>query len=457
LAHDRDTLERELYEMIEKETAFEILDKGLRSSSADQTELVLLGEDFSFTHFAENSISHNISRSDHTVMARTVLGKKIGVAVTNRIDHESVASVIRTAAEIAEHQREDPHFVSLPSSGPAPEVKGFYPETADYSPGDRAGDIEKAVHLCKVQRMSGSGAWEMEDGVTAVVNSLGTKQYFQGTTAHLTMTIDAGDGASGWAQGYDRDVSKIDAEQIARLATLKAGISKNSIELPPGNYTVILEEAAVASLLLFLGFIGFGAKTFIQGRSFMARNMGKKITSDKITIVEDPFHPAMNAMPFDYEGVPKKRVPLIENGVAKGVVYNSYYANQAGVESTGHALPPNNTFGPYPKNMVMSEGDSNLEKMIVSTDRGILITRFWYINYMNPMLTQVTGTTRDGTFLIENGKIKSAVKNMRIGQSILDAFSNVEMMSKDRKLCPQFGVVMYVPAMKIKDFAFIGG
>jgi len=443
--------------MIEKEKAFEILDKGLKSSSADQTELVLLDEDFAFTHFAENSISHNISRSDHTIMARAILGRKIGVAVTNRIDDESVAGVVRTAAEIATHQKEDPDFVSLPSSAPAPEVKGFYPETAEYSPGDRARDIERAVRLCKAQKMSGSGAWQMENGMTAVANSLGARQYFQGTTAHLTMTINAGDSASGWAQGYDRDVRKIDAERIARLATLKAAISKNSVELPPGNYTVILEDAAVASLLLFLGFIGFGAKTFVQGRSFMARSLGQKITSDRITIVEDPFHPVMNAMPFDYEGVPKKRVPLIENGIAKGVVYNSYYANQAGVESTGHALPPNNTFGPYPKNMVMSEGDSSLEQMIASTDRGILITRFWYINYMNPMLTQVTGTTRDGTFLIEDGKIKSPVKNMRIGQSILEAFSNVEMMTKDRKLCPQFGVVMYVPAMKITNFAFIGG
>jgi len=252
-------------------------------------------------------------------------------------------------------------------------------------------------------------------------------------------------------------VNNVDIENIAQRAVLKAILSSDPIELPPGKYTVILEEAAVASLLLFLGFLGFGAKTFIQGRSFMARKIGEKITGGNITIVEDPYHPRMNAMPFDYEGVVKKKVPLIENGVAQGVVYNSYYASQAGVESTGHALPPNNTFGPYPKNMVMSPGNSNLDEMISSTEKGILITHFWYINYMNPMITQVTGTTRDGTFLIEDGKIKSAVKNMRIGQSILEAFSNAEMMSEDRKLCPQFGVVMYVPAMKIKDFAFIGG
>lgn len=443
--------------MIDKDRAFEILENGLKASPADQIELVLLGEKFDFTQLAENVITQNISRSDHTVMARTVVGKKIGVAVTNRIDDESIREVVKDAVEIASYQTEDPDFVSLPSSPPAAEVKGFYQRTSDYSPLDRARAAEIIVSRCRPQKLKGTGAFQTEANVTAVMNSMGTEQFFEETKAHFTLTASAEDAVSGWAQGYDRDVSRISIEDVARRANLKAILSKNPVDLPPGTYTVILEEAAVASLLLFLGFLGFGAKTFIQGRSFMARNMGQKITSEKITIVEDPFHPAMNAMPFDYEGVPKKRVSLIENGIARGVVYNSYYANKAGVESTGHALPPNNTFGPYPKNMVISPGGSSLEDMVASTDKGILITRFWYINYMNPMLTQVTGTTRDGTFLIEHGEIKSAVSNMRIGQSILEAFSNLEMMSRDRKLCPQFGVVMYVPAMKIKDFAFIGG
>jgi len=443
--------------MMKRDKALEILKKGVESSQADQTELVLMGEDFSFTQLAENVIRQNIYRSDHTIMARTAVGKKIGVAVTNRIDEDSIAQVIKTATEIASYQKEDPDFVSLPSSSPAPEIKGFYQSTSEYSPTKKAKDVEMVVKRCKAQKLAGTGAFQTETDVTAVVNSLGTKQFFEETKAHFSLTASAGDTISGWAQGYDRDVNKISIEDITRRATLKTILSRNPIELPPGKYTVILEEAAVASLLLFLGFLGFGAKAFLGGRSFMARNMGEKITGDRITIVEDPFHQVMNAIPFDYEGVPKKRVTLIENGIAKGVVYNSYYANKAGVESTGHALPPNNTFGPYPKNMVLSGGNSSLEDMIASTEKGILITHFWYINYMNPMKTQVTGTTRDGTFLIENGKIKSAVKNMRMGQSILEAFSNVEMMSKDRKLCPQFGVVMYVPAMKINDFTFMGG
>jgi predicted Zn-dependent protease len=443
--------------MMEKDKVLEILGKGLESSRADQTELVWMGEKFDFTQLAENVIRQNISRSDHTVMVRAIQNKKIGVAVTNRIDDDSIRETVKNATEIARYQKEDSHFVSLPSSSPAPEVKGYHQRTFDYSPLDRARAVKTVVDRCKAERLSGTGAFQTEGEVTAVANSLGTRQFFEETKAHFTLTSSESDSVSGWAQGYDRDVSKINVESMVRRANLKAILSRYQIELPPGKYTVILEEAAVASLLLFLGFLGFGAKTFLQGRSFMARNMGQKITGEKITISEDPFHPMMNALPFDYEGVPKKRVPLIENGIAKGVVYNSYYANQAGVESTGHALPPNNTFGPYPKNMVMSSGDSSLEEMIASTERGILITRFWYINYMNPMRTQVTGTTRDGTFLIEDGKIKSAVSNMRIGQSILEAFSNVELMSRERRLCPQFGVVMYVPAMKIKDFTFIGG
>jgi PmbA protein len=441
---------------MEKEKVFEILEKGLTHSEADQAELVFMGEDFSLTRFAENTIAQNMARADHTLMARAVLGKKVGVAVTNSIKDEDVKKVVKDAEEIARYQQADPDFVSLPTSPPAPEVKGFFPKTSQYSPSQRAKGVEAAVRRCRSQNLAGTGAFQTETDVTCVVNSLGTRQYFPETKAHFSLTASADDTASGWAQGYDHDVNNIDIQNIAQRAVFKAILSSNPIELPPGKYAVILEEAAVASLLLFLGFLGFGAKTFIQGRSFMARKIGEKITGDNITVVEDPNHPMMNAMPFDYEGVVKKKVPLIENGVAKGVVYNSYYANQAGVESTGHALPPNNTFGPYPKNMVMSPGNSNLDQMISSTERGILITHFWYINYLNPMITQVTGTTRDGTFLIEKGKIKSAVKNMRIGQSILEAFSNVELMSEDRKLCPQFGVVMYVPSMKIKDFTFIG-
>lgn len=440
--------------MIEGEKTLEALDKGLKFSEAEQTELLWLEENFNYTGFANNAILNNISRHDHVLMVRTVLGKRIGVAVANKVDNESLKKVMAQAIEIARNQKEDPDFVSLPESKPASDVKGFYRQTFEFSPSERARVVKKIVEQCESENLEASGAFDVKTESVAVVNSLGTRQFFNGTQAHLTVTASS-NGASGWAQGFSRDMNRIDVDKIAQTAVKKAAMSENPVELLPGEYTVVLEEAAVASLLLFLAFLGFGGKTFSQGRSFMSNRIGEKITGGNITILEDPFRPEMVGISFDYEGVPKKKVTLIENGVARGVVYNSYYANKFGTESTGHALKPNNPFGPYPKNMVMAPGHSDMEEIISSVEHGIFVTRLWYINYLNPMRTMVTGTTRDGTFLIEKGKITRAVKNMRIGQSILEAFSNAELISQTRKVCPQFGVVMLVPAMKINKFNFI--
>jgi len=184
----------------------------------------------------------------------------------------------------------------------------------------------------------------------------------------------------------------------------------------------------------------------------MAGKIGQKIAGDNFSVYEDPFETFFNTQPFDYEGVAKQKVTLIENGIARGVVSNSYYANLLGEKSTGHALPPNNTYGPYPKNMVVSPGDSSIDDMIKATQKGILITHFWYLNFLNPMKTMVTGTTRDGTFMIDNGQISSPIKNMRTNQSILDAFSGITAISKDSIVYPQYSVLMKVPAMMIDNF-----
>jgi predicted Zn-dependent protease len=208
----------------------------------------------------------------------------------------------------------------------------------------------------------------------------------------------------------------------------------------------------VANFLLFLAFLGFGGKLLHQHRSFMSGKIGEKIMGDNINITEDPFNSAIEYLPFDYEGVPKRKVVIIENGIARAGVYNSHYANLAGTESTGHALPPDNSYGPYPKAMVIDPGNSSVKDMIKSIDRGIYITRFWYLNFLNPMRTMVTGYTRDGTFLIENGEITKPVVDMRVQQSMLEAFSNVETLSAEQRLIPQYGALMLVPFMKIVNF-----
>jgi predicted Zn-dependent protease len=176
--------------------------------------------------------------------------------------------------------------------------------------------------------------------------------------------------------------------------------------------------------------------------------MGETVTGSNITIIEDPFLKEFPGVPFDYEGVPKKKVTLIEKGVAKGVVHDRRSAAMAGTESTGHALPPDNARGPYPKNMTLLPGDTGYDDMIASTSRGILITHFWYVNYLNPMRAQVTASTRDGTFLIEDGKITKPVQNLRATPAILESLAQVEQIGRDRILYPQYSVVLSVPALK---------
>lgn len=440
--------------MITESQAIEILRRALSLSEADQTEMVLIAEERNLTRFAESVIHQNMARVDHTMMCRAVLGKSAGVSVTNDLSEVATKRLVEDARKVAEQMPEDPDFPGLVKSPRARRYPGYVKKTAELQARDRAEVVERLVKIAEKENLASSGAFDLTTTVTAVCNSLGTEQYFDETTAHLTLTVSDKDGRSGWSQGFSRDVEQIEVEDIAKTAVRKVMDSEAPETLPAGRYTVVLEEAAVASLLLFLAFLGFGGKNLVQGRSFMSRKIGEIITGENITIVEDPFNPAIRHIPFDYEGVPKRKVILIENGIATGGVYNRYYAKKARVESTGHALPPNNPYGPYPKAMAISPGEATMEEMIASTERGILITHFWYMNFLNPMRTMVTASTRDGTLLIEAGRIKAPLKDMRIAQSILEAFSNCEMMTKERKLCPQFGALMYVPAMKIKDFNF---
>ena len=433
----------------------ELFDRSLKKSGADQTELICEKEEFYLTRFAESIIHQNIGRTDHTIWCRAIIGKKIGVATTNIVSQESIDSLINTAIEICSQQDEDPQFDSLINSPKAPQTEGFYKSTADCTAQKRAQAVGAIVSIAQKDNLQTSGMFQTSQTELTVANSLGARQQGSITEARLSVTLSDNAGRAGFAQAYSRNEAEIDFESVARRAVRKANRPTQPISLEPGTYTVVLEPEAVADFLLFLGFLGFGGKGMVSHRSFMADKIDTQIMGENITIAEDPFHPVMKYMSFDYEGVPRKRTIIVDKGIAKGVVYNSYYAKQNNTESTGNALAPDNNFGPYPKAMVMEPGDKSLEEIIASTEKGIYITHFWYLNFVNPMRTTVTGTTRDGTFMIENGKVTTPVTDMRINQSMLEAFNNVELLSKMRRLVPKYGVLMYVPAMKINDFNFV--
>jgi predicted Zn-dependent protease len=276
--------------------------------------------------------------------------------------------------------------------------------------------------------------------------------------AHI-LTVAMGEDSSGYGSAAAMDVRALDPEAVGREAVDKALRSRNPTAIEPGAYTVILEAEAVADMLTTLGFLGLGALAVQEGHSFMNGRFGDRIAGENITIWDDGHDWRGVPMPFDCEGVPKQRVMLIENGVARGVVYDSFTAGrEPGKTSTGHSLPAPNTSGPLPLNLFMAPGGATVEQMLASTQRGIWVTRFHYTNTVHPVQTVLTGMTRDGTFLIENGQLARPLKNLRFTQSILEAFGRAEMLGSELKLIVDdwdgFGVC--VPAAKIRDFRFTG-
>ncbi|MBD3299413.1 MAG: hypothetical protein GF341_12205 [candidate division Zixibacteria bacterium] len=425
-------------------------------SSAEQTELTFIGQREASTRFAENVIHQNMLSEDGRVTVRVVDNGRVAVSSTNDLSNDGLDSAIADAYAIAAFLETDASFPGLVESPDARDGDAFFASTAGYSAEDRALSVREIVDIAKRSQLETSGLYRLQTDRIAVVNSMGTEQYYQGTAAELSVSAaDDDEFAQGWGIGASRDVNRIESAAIGKTAVSRANRSRNPVAIEPGKYTVILEPAAVGQLLLFLGFLAFSGKSYAQGRGILTGRMGEQVAGTNITIHEDPFMSAYPGVPFDYEGVPKRKVALIENGIARGVVHDRRSAAMAGTESTGHALPADNPRGPYPKNMVMATGDASIDEMIKSTTRGLLITHFWYINYLNPMRTQISGSTRDGTFLVENGEITTPVENMRATPSILESFSNVEMLGNEPSIYPQYSVVMSVPAMRIIGMPFV--
>ena len=448
--------------MLGEEKLFDILNKVLRYSKGDQTEVLLITENSNLTRFANSYIHQNVSEQNASLSVRVVINKKIGSASTNLLTDESMKSAVDKATSIARLQRENPDFKSLPERREISKINTFFQETAECSPEKRAEDIKLIVEIANAHNLAAFGAYSTGAVELAIANSLGIRAYSPFTDVFLN-TIMKSNGASGYANFASRDLKEIKVKQIAEEAVKKCLESANPVDVEPGEYVTVLEEHAVSDLLLFLGYLGFGALSVQEGRSFMCNKFGERLMGDNITIWDDGLNSESFATAFDFEGVPKQKVTLIENGIAKNVAYDSYTAGREGKESTGHGLPAPNTHGPMPMNLFMKSGNATEEEMIAATKRGILVTRFHYTNVVEPMKAIITGMTRDGTFLIENGKIKCAVKNLRFTESILNALSNVSMISRKTKLASEgtiyekrFATGSVVPVIKVDKFNFSG-
>ncbi len=441
--------------MLGRKKMREIAERVLSLSAAEQTEVIIMSEDSGLTRFANSYIHQNVAERNVGIRVRTVEGKRIGVASINDLRPEALERVVERALTIASLQPENPDFTSLPSPAPIAEVTAFDKATAAFSPEARAKAVGVICQLAVDNGLIASGAFTTGAGELVVANSLGIFAYHPTTSADVS-TVLMSDDSSGYAATTTWKVGEINAEAIGNEAVEKALQSRHPRDLPPGRYPVILEEYAVADVLNMLAYVGFGALSVQEGRSFMIDSFGKKIVSDAISIWDDGLDPTGLPMPFDFEGVPRQRVDLIKEGVAETVVYDSYTAGKEGKTSTGHGLPAPNTFGPIPGHMFMAPGEASKQEILKTMDRGLWVTRFHYTRPVHPKLAIVTGMTRDGTFLIEKGEVAYPIKNLRFTQSYIEALANVEAVSRETRLQENWFGGTRTPALKLAEFEFTG-
>jgi PmbA protein len=450
--------------MLGKKEMKRIVKETLEYSKADQIEVTVFNDDQALTRFANNYIHQNVRESNTNISVRVAFGKKIGSASTNSLDRKRIKETVAWADRIAQFQRENDDFKMFPKVKPDAyrNVKTMLKPTIAFGPMQRAHAVAEIVDVASKYALMCYGSVSNGSGEIGIGNSSGTFAYAVcgDIFCNIVMT---GSNSTGYVQTGTRDVNEISFYKIAETAALKAVNSADPVTLSPGAYTTIFEPLAAREFIDFMGYYAFNGKVYEEGRSFLSGKLGKRIVDPRITISDEPFKKGAFSFPFDFEGVPKRKRVLIENGIARNVVYDSLTATRAKTKSTGHALSAPNPFGPVPMHMVMHGGDKSMAQMINETEKGILVTRFHYTNIIDPHTLTFTGMTRDGTFLIENGVITKGVKNFRFTENIIECFNRVDGISKKARLAAsepgygaRFATGTVVPTLKIKDFAFTG-
>ncbi|MDQ6780911.1 MAG: TldD/PmbA family protein [Candidatus Eremiobacteraeota bacterium] len=439
--------------MPDRATLESMLAQALRLSKADETEALISARDESLTRYTHNFIHESVSQRDAQLNVRAVNGKRAGVASTNTLDQDGIRAVVQRAYDIAQLSTEDKDFAGLPAADdPAGDVpNAFDPDTAAAPAEARAAAVSEIAKVMRLNNLYGAGYVSTEHAAIAIANSKGVKRFFEWSDAAINIKA-IGSNASGYAEGFSRSFGELDPSVLATRAAKKAVDGKNPVALDPGKYTVVLEPPAFREFLGYLSWIGFGAQPFEQGASFMSGRIGQQIVGTNITIRDDFAHPLGDGIPFDFEGVPRQKVGLIENGIARNVVYDSYYAAKLAQPNTGHALPAPNTDGPMPLNIVVDPGSRDQDDLIKDIKHGVLVSRTWYIRLVDQKKTIITGMTRDGLFLIERGRVTRGLKNMRFNESIIDALGRCEVAAM-----PVRSENHVLPAVRIDDFHFSSG
>ena len=444
-----------------KERLYDIAHSILRLSDADATEVVVFYTDDLLTRYANSFVTQNSREKYISIHVRVRYGDRAGVATTDDISRESLSRLIRDAKAIAMNSPRDPDLPPVPKSTSIEYYPPSYDESLQEPDPDRASRIvREVVEIGKPLKAFGNVT---QGNVHYLyLTSEGFEGYHRSSMAGISISyMDESFQHSGWSQAtsYKMEDIEKDFRRLAEISRTKALLNRDPMELKPGRYTVIVESLGIHEVLHMMGWFGFSGKSYYEGTSFLRNRLGQKVFSEKITIEDRPSDMELFTSPFDFEGVQKRDIALVENGIFKTPALDKRYARKLNMESTGHAVVPFYPM-PFPNHMSIRPGEKSLEQMIEETDYGILITRFWYVNVVDPSTFTLTGLTRDGTFLIEDGRIKGAIKNMRFTQNFEEAFNKVIDIENRSHVVSEsnyyhfFPSAMKVPAMKIRDFNF---
>ena len=426
-------------------------------AGASQAEAVVADGASALTRFANNELHQNVAEDDVTVNLRFVDGQRIGVASANKVDDEALQRLAASAGETARLQPEQEWFRSLPEPGLVPLAEGAWAAaTAKADPTQRADAAAAVIDAARRVKAQAYGLVETSSETISVVNSLGIDVSEQRSRSQILTVMMGPGGGTGYAEQVAVDIEALDASAIGREAAERTAAMADPVELPAGEYPVVLDTYAAMDIALWLGLLGFNAQEVQEQQSFF--EPGKVVASSLISLADDGTDRLGTPASFDYEGVAKQRVPLIEAGTCRALVHDSKTAAIDGVGSTGHALPAPNPWGPFPFNLSMAPGETPREELIGGLERGLLVTRFHYTNVVHPKQVKVTGMTKDGLFLVEDGRITSPVRNLRFTQSYLEALAAVDGVSQERRALDGDGYLgtIVVPALRIGAFDFTG-
>jgi predicted Zn-dependent protease len=434
------------------ETIFGQVVDAARALGVSEIEAMVAGADEALTRFANNAIHQNVAERTTHLSVRPVIDGRTARASTNRLSRDAIREVVAEAIAITKLTEPDPDLPPLAAPAEYQGVARWFEATACATPEDRARAVAEAIRAVEAAGQTAAGIYSTGESVFSLLNSRGVLARHRETMARFSITAMAAD-SSGWAKASACNLAALNPLELALTAARKAAESSAPRELPPGRYTVILEPAAVLDLVGQM-FPDFSATAIRDGRSFLKDRIGKRIFGENITIHDDDGHPLQSGAPFDGEGVPRKPLTLVERGVVREIAYSRQAAALAGVPPTGHGFPLPNEFGEAPANIVIAGGETSLEQMVASTDRGILVTRLWYIREVDPYEKIFTGMTRDGTFLIEAGRVTAGVRNFRFNQGLIEMLSNVEALSTPVRASGEETFDMVAPAMKVREFNF---